>query len=80
MTSSILGIVGSRSKSLRDFEIFLHLTQYKLSGPITKLWSKLPSLYFMNKHVCSSDTNVQNLRILSEGPARSDGSQASVHY
>ena len=26
-------------------EIFLHLPQYKLSGPITQLWYKLGSLY-----------------------------------
>ena len=42
-TNLILGIVGPRSRSLRDFEIFLHLRQYKLSGPITQLWYKLGS-------------------------------------
>ena len=33
--SSIMGIVRSRSRSRWDFEIFLHLPQYKLSVPIT---------------------------------------------
>ena len=37
LTSLILGIVGPRSRSRHDFEIFLHLLQYKLSGPITQL-------------------------------------------
>ena len=41
--SSILGIAGPRSRSWRDFEIFLHLPQYELSGPITQLWYKLES-------------------------------------
>ena len=44
-TSSILGIAGPRSRSWRDFEMFLHLPQYKLSGPITLLWYKLGSWY-----------------------------------
>ena len=34
-TGSILGIAGPRSRSWCDCEIFLHLSQYKLSGPIT---------------------------------------------
>ena len=38
---------------------FPHLPQYKLSGPITQLWYTLGSLYI--KHVCSSDSNIQNL-------------------
>ena len=41
--SSTLGIVRSRSKSQRDFEIFLHLPQYKLSSPLSQLWHKLES-------------------------------------
>ena len=41
----ILGIAGPRSRSGRDFQIFLHLLQYKLSGPITQLWYKLGSMY-----------------------------------
>ena len=36
--SSTSGIVQSRSRSQRDFEIFLHLPQYKLSSPISQLW------------------------------------------
>ena len=28
----------SFSRSRRDFEIFLHLPQYKLSSPISQLW------------------------------------------
>ena len=32
-----------RSRSRREFENFLHLPQYKLSGPITQLWHKLGS-------------------------------------
>ena len=43
-TSSTLGIVPSRSRSQRDFEIFLHLPQYKLSSPfICQLWYMLGS-------------------------------------
>ena len=42
-TSSTLGIVRSRSRSPCDFEIFLHLPQYKLSSPISQLWNKLGS-------------------------------------
>ena len=43
-TSSTLSIIRSRSRSRRDFEIFLHLPEYKLSRPIAsahvrKLWS-----------------------------------------
>ena len=54
-TSSIMGIVGSRSISRWDFALlFLHLAQYKLSGPITQLWYKLEACM---KHVCSSDDN-----------------------
>ena len=41
--SSTLGIVQSRSRSRRDFEIFLHIPQYKLSSPISQLWHKLGS-------------------------------------
>ena len=37
-----MGIVRSRSQ---DFEIFLHLPQYKLSGHIIQVWYKLGSLY-----------------------------------
>ena len=37
--------VGPRSVSLHDFEFFLHLPQYKLSSPITRLWYKLGRLY-----------------------------------
>ena len=33
VTSMILGIVGPRSWSQHNFEIFLHLLQCKLSGP-----------------------------------------------
>ena len=45
LTSSILGIVGARSTSLR--EIFLHLPQYKhvVCIAITQFWYKLGSLY-----------------------------------
>ena len=41
--SLALGIVRSRSRSLRDFEIFLHLPQYKLSSLISQLWHMLGS-------------------------------------
>ena len=36
-----LGIVQSRSRSWQAFENFLHLPEYKLSGPVAKLgtWS-----------------------------------------
>ena len=37
------GIVRSRSRSRRDFEIFLHLPQYKLSRPISQLRHMLGS-------------------------------------
>ena len=51
-TCSILGIAGPRSRALPDFEIFLHLPQYKMSGLITQHCYKLGSLYeytkFMN--------------------------------
>ena len=53
-----MGIVRSRSRSGWDFEIFLHLPQYKLSGPITQLWWKLGAYI---KHVCSYDNNTQYL-------------------
>ena len=33
-----IGIVRSRSRSRRDFEIFLHLPPYKLSSPLYQLW------------------------------------------
>ena len=36
-TSSTLGIVQSRSRSRRDFEIFLHLTQYNVKSFISGL-------------------------------------------
>ena len=42
-TSSIMGIVGQRSRSWCDFEIFLHLQQYKLLGLITQLCYELGS-------------------------------------
>ena len=41
--SSTLGIVRSRSMSPHDFEIFLHLPQYKLSSLISQLWHKVGS-------------------------------------
>ena len=41
--SSTLGIVRSRSRSQCDFGIFLHLPQYKLSGPISQLWHMFES-------------------------------------
>ena len=44
-TSLTTGIVGSRLRSMWDFEIFLCLPQYKLSGHITQLWYKLGSSY-----------------------------------
>ena len=37
---------------------FFQLPQYQLSGPITQFWYKLGNL---NKHVCLSDINMQNL-------------------
>ena len=40
---STLGVVPSRSRSQRDFEIFLHLPEYKLSSPISQLWHMLGS-------------------------------------
>ena len=55
-TSSILGIVQPRSRSWRDFEIFLHLPQYKLLGLVTQLWYKLGTDI---KCVCLSDKNIQ---------------------
>ena len=39
-TSLILDIVGPRSISQHNFEMFLHLPQYKLSGRITQRWYK----------------------------------------
>ena len=57
-TSSIIGIVGPRSRSLWDFEVFLHLPQYKLSLPMAQLWYKLEANI---KHVCLSGNNKQNL-------------------
>ena len=39
-----MGIVGSRSRSQWDFEIFIHLPQYNLSGSTTQLWYKLGTL------------------------------------
>ena len=59
--SSTLGIVRSRSRSQHDFEIFLLLPPYKLSGPITQLWYKLVDI----KRVCLSDNNIQMLKISS---------------
>ena len=47
--SSTLGIVRSRSRSQRDFEIFLHLPQYKLSTVI--------------RYVCQTDNNVQDFNV-----------------
>ena len=38
LMSSTLGFVPSRPRSQRDFEILLHLPQYKLSSPISQLW------------------------------------------
>ena len=43
--SLTLDIVRSRSMARRDFEIFLHLQQYKLSSPISQLWHILGSCY-----------------------------------
>ena len=57
--SSTLGIVQSRSRSWRDFEIFLHLLQYKLSSPIFQLWQ------VVIKYVCKSNNNIQDLLIPS---------------
>ena len=39
--SSTMGIVRSRSR--RDFEIFLDLPQHKVSSPISQLWHMLGS-------------------------------------
>ena len=38
-----IGHCPSKSRSQRDFEIFLHLPQYKLSRPISQLWHMLGS-------------------------------------
>ena len=57
-TSLILGIINTRSRSWCDFEIFLHLQQYKLLGPITQVWYKLEADI---KHVCLSGNNKQIL-------------------
>ena len=38
-----IGHCRTKVKILRDFEIFLHLPQYILLGPITQLWYKLGS-------------------------------------
>ena len=40
---STMGIIRSRSRSWRDFEMFLHLPQYKLPSPISQLWHMLGS-------------------------------------
>ena len=53
-TSSILGIVGPMSRS----QIFLHLLQYKLSGPITQLNTSQEADI---EHVGLSDNNIQIL-------------------
>ena len=57
-----MGIVRSRSRSRRDFEIILHLPQYKLSNPISQLWHMLEDII---KSVCKSDNNIQDLLISS---------------
>ena len=56
--SSTFGIVRSRSRSRPDFEIFLHLPEYKLSGPISQLWGMLGIVI---KYVCYSDNNILDL-------------------
>ena len=38
-----IGHCAIKSRSRRDFEIFLHLPQYKLSRPISQLWHMLGS-------------------------------------
>ena len=40
-----IGHCRTKVKVTTDFEIFLHLPQYKLSGPISQLWYKLGSIY-----------------------------------
>ena len=45
------------------FKSFLHLPQYKLSGPITQLWYKLGSL--CSACICSSDTNTKFMNIIT---------------
>ena len=56
-TSSTLGIIRSRSRSVHDFELFLHLPQYKLLSPISQLWHMEEVVM---KYVCSSDTNIKS--------------------
>ena len=51
---SIQCIVAPKSRSRCDFEIFLHLPQYKLSGRITQLFT---SSEVDIKLVCLSDNN-----------------------
>ena len=55
-TSSILGIVGPRSRSWRNFEIVLHLPQYKLYDSTLVQARKL-----IIKRVCSSGNTLQIL-------------------
>ena len=40
-----IGHCRTKVKVTGDFKSFLHLQQYKLSGPITQLWYKLGGLY-----------------------------------
>ena len=55
-TSLTLGIVRSRSRSWRDFEIFLHLPQYKLSGPISQLWLQVGKWWTCDYYSCGLST------------------------
>ena len=56
MTSLIMGIVGSRSRSWCDF--YLYLPQCKLSGSLTQFGTSWEAY---TKHVCLSDNNTQYL-------------------
>ena len=47
------------SGSWRDFEIFLHIPQYKVSSPISQLLAQESTVVI--RHMGSSENNIQNL-------------------
>ena len=55
-TSSTLGIVQSRSRSRRDFEIFLHLPQYKLINAVGALKLQNINHYLNTEEQTTSNT------------------------
>ena len=80
-TSSTLGIVRSRSRSRRDFEIFLHLPQYKLSRPISQLLVGRPKLIIDVRHFLLQAGNyASSIKSYADFSAKVDTTAPDILY